>query len=201
VAESLCGHASYYANLVQVERFDRDDIAVHAAYERLRLAIESTRAALASQSPRVDPTRSESGQEQGHGLAPVEAREIAAEDPSLIYLSHLDSLPASAEYAYARRCARNVIAAYGEAEGARATSPPFTATADVRETSQELIDAIFEVSGRNEDHAVRIWDGDASPAELLAVWEIVTENGMREPSDYVWGTAGSRWWASRQGAK
>jgi len=43
----IAGAAVDYAKLLQVENFDRNDIAVHRAYERLRLAIEAARAAIA----------------------------------------------------------------------------------------------------------------------------------------------------------
>lgn len=33
--------AADYAKLIQVENFDRNDIAVHGAYERLRVAIDA----------------------------------------------------------------------------------------------------------------------------------------------------------------
>lgn len=72
----------------------------------------------------------------------------------------------------------------------------FTATADSRETSQEIIDAIWYVSGKTEAEAVRVWE-DPRNEELTAIWEIVTSNGVRKSSDYVWGANGSRWYETR----
>jgi hypothetical protein len=69
----------------------------------------------------------------------------------------------------------------------------FTATADSRETSQEIIDAIWEVSGKNEAEAVRVWESPREE-EVGAIWEIVTKNGLRKATDYCWGTNGSRWY-------
>lgn len=43
----LAEAAEDYARLIQVEQFDRNDIAVHRAYERLRTAITASRAAIA----------------------------------------------------------------------------------------------------------------------------------------------------------
>lgn len=69
----------------------------------------------------------------------------------------------------------------------------FTATADSRETSPEIMEAIWTVSGKNEAEAVRVWE-DPSEEEVTAIWEIVTSNGVRKSSDYTWGANGSRWY-------
>jgi hypothetical protein len=61
-----------------------------------------------------------------------------------------------------------------------------------RETSQEIIAAIFSVAQRDDVNAERIWS-EPTPAELLAVWEIVTKNGLRAAADYCWGAAGYQW--------
>lgn len=61
-----------------------------------------------------------------------------------------------------------------------------------RETSPELMSAILKVANGDETEAERIWE-DATDAELVAVIEIVTNNGMHETTDFVWGVAGSDW--------
>lgn len=68
----------------------------------------------------------------------------------------------------------------------------FTESAASRETSPELMDAILEVGG-DEAQAVRIWEDGPTHAELDALIEIVTKNGMYETTDFVWGEAGEHW--------
>lgn len=68
----------------------------------------------------------------------------------------------------------------------------FIETAASRETSTELMEAILKVANGDESEAERIWE-DASDAELVAIVEIVTNNGMYETTDFVWGSAGEAW--------
>lgn len=68
----------------------------------------------------------------------------------------------------------------------------FLKSADTRETSTEIINAIWTVSGRNETAASRIWDAPES-GELVAIWEIVTKNGLIDDSTFFWGAAGNQW--------
>ena len=68
----------------------------------------------------------------------------------------------------------------------------FLETADSRETSIELMASILAVADGNEAQAVRIWE-DPSEAEMLAIWERVTQNGFHDASEYCWGAEGSKW--------
>ena len=71
----------------------------------------------------------------------------------------------------------------------------FLATAASRETSVTVMNAIYSVAGSNDERAVRIWAAPTEP-EAIAIWEIVTNNGMVDASDYCWGAAGSTWAAA-----
>lgn len=68
----------------------------------------------------------------------------------------------------------------------------FLKSADSRETSAELMEAILFVAGGNEARAVRIWE-DPSERELVNIWERVTKNGLIDASEFCWGAEGSRW--------
>jgi len=68
----------------------------------------------------------------------------------------------------------------------------FIESGDSRETSREIIEAIWFVSSQNEQEAVRIWE-DPTEAEALAIWKRVTKNGLVLSSDFCWGEAGSGW--------
>lgn len=70
----------------------------------------------------------------------------------------------------------------------------FISTADSRETSVEIMEAILAVAG-SQSAAVRVWD-EPTYEETLAVWERVTKNGLRDSTDYCWGAAGSAWAAA-----
>lgn len=73
------------------------------------------------------------------------------------------------------------------------TTTKFIDTADSRETSTEIMEAIWYVSGRNEAEAVRVWEAPTEE-EVTAIWERVTSNGVRQASEYCWGAAGSAWY-------
>ena len=68
----------------------------------------------------------------------------------------------------------------------------FSHSGDSRETSQEIIDAIWSISDRTDVDAERIWT-EPEPNEMLAIWEIVTGNGLRATTDYCWGASGGAW--------
>ena len=68
----------------------------------------------------------------------------------------------------------------------------FINTAASRETSAELMDAIFRVADENESRAMVIWDCPTDE-QMTAIIEIVTKNGMYETTDFVWGEAGAEW--------
>lgn len=75
----------------------------------------------------------------------------------------------------------------------------FIATADSRETSKEIMRAIAFFA-QNTEEAEALWNGDGfgeicHPSDM---WEHVTKNGLRDASDYSWGTAGKNWWAHIQ---
>jgi hypothetical protein len=67
----------------------------------------------------------------------------------------------------------------------------FINTAESRETSPEIMEAIMYVAG-NDAEAVRVWEEPTEP-EMLAIWERVTKNGNLDASDFCWGAEGSRW--------
>lgn len=71
----------------------------------------------------------------------------------------------------------------------------FIATADSRETSKEVMEAIAFFA-RDKAEADALWEGDGfgvvcHPTDL---WEHVTCNGLRDATDYAWGAAGTKWW-------
>jgi hypothetical protein len=68
----------------------------------------------------------------------------------------------------------------------------FLASADSRETDAEVMQAILKVAGGNATEAVRVWEDPTNP-EMIAVWEIVTANGLRPATDYAWGASGTQW--------
>lgn len=72
-----------------------------------------------------------------------------------------------------------------------AAAEQFIATANSRETSPEVMEAIA-VLARDESEAARIWE-EPTEAEALAIWERVTKNGLLASSDFVWGAAGAGW--------
>ena len=67
----------------------------------------------------------------------------------------------------------------------------FITTADSRETSAEIMEAILVVAG-SDAASVRVWE-EPTYEEALAVWERVTNNGLIPSADYCWGASGSRW--------
>jgi hypothetical protein len=67
----------------------------------------------------------------------------------------------------------------------------FTNTGKSRETSKEIMEAISFLATSYEE-AERIW-ATPTPEELIAIWERVTKNGLKEPEAYRWGDAGTRW--------
>lgn len=70
------------------------------------------------------------------------------------------------------------------------THEDWIAEGDSRETSQELMEAIWDVAGKSYDEAVRIWEtGD----HLSNVWEIVTKNGLIPDAEFCWGASGCNW--------
>lgn len=68
----------------------------------------------------------------------------------------------------------------------------FLDTANSRETSDEIMEAILFVAGRSETEAARVWDSPTE-AEQLAIWERVTNNGLVPADNFCWGASGSNW--------
>ena len=68
----------------------------------------------------------------------------------------------------------------------------FLRSGDSRETSQEIINAIWSLSRGDEVESERIWT-EPDPEELLAIWEIVTGNGLHAAAEYCWGASGYQW--------
>lgn len=71
----------------------------------------------------------------------------------------------------------------------------FVASGPSRETSPEIMEAIVFFA-RSEAEAEALWEGDGfgrvcHPTDL---WEHVTNNGLRDPEEFVWGVTGSNWW-------
>ena len=73
----------------------------------------------------------------------------------------------------------------------------FIETGDSRETSKEIMEAIVFVAGGDSAEAVRIWE-EPTEAELLAIWERVTQNGLHDASEFCWGCEGSKWADSKK---
>jgi len=69
----------------------------------------------------------------------------------------------------------------------------FIETANSRETSPEIMEAILAVAGGDEKRAKMIWEDGGSEEELIAIWERVTNNGLHDATDFFWGSEGSRW--------
>jgi len=68
----------------------------------------------------------------------------------------------------------------------------FIDTANARETSPEIMEAIWWLSRGDEDFANGVWEAP-TPDEFTAIWERVTMNGQRDATDFVWGALGSDW--------
>lgn len=69
----------------------------------------------------------------------------------------------------------------------------FIQTANARETSIELMEAIFKVANGCETAAEFIWEMGATEDELRTIVEMVTKNGMYETTEFCWGVSGYNW--------
>ena len=69
----------------------------------------------------------------------------------------------------------------------------FLSSGDSRETSPELMDAIYCVAGRDDTRAVDMWENGVTDCELAAIIERVTHNGLFETADFCWGEMGNDW--------
>ena len=70
--------------------------------------------------------------------------------------------------------------------------PAFLDSADSRETSIELMEAILKVAGDNKVEAASIWE-DPTEEQKIAIWEVATKNGLIDASDFCWGESGDSW--------
>lgn len=89
-------------------------------------------------------------------------------------------------------------------EDCAASTPPaeasvdsWDASADSRETSRAIMDAIWDLAADAAD-AERIW-ADPTDAEVREIVRQVQTAG-HNPADLCWGTAGSQW-APREGER
>jgi hypothetical protein len=75
------------------------------------------------------------------------------------------------------------------------------AQSDSRETSTEILAAIFAVAENKEEETLNaIWDDPEHYDVLVTIYEIVTQNGLNDPTDFFWGANGSRWADKSNGA-
>ena len=73
----------------------------------------------------------------------------------------------------------------------------FIASADSRETSPEIMEAIAFFA-RDLAEAEALWNGNGfgHVCHELDMWERVTKNGLHVSTDFVWGAAGTGWWSA-----
>lgn len=69
----------------------------------------------------------------------------------------------------------------------------FLETAESRETSPELMEAILAVAGGDEAEAERIWTDGPDAEELALIVARVTKDGLIPATEFCWGASGSRW--------
>jgi hypothetical protein len=70
----------------------------------------------------------------------------------------------------------------------------FIATADSRETSREILEAIaFFAADLAEAEALWAGDGFGVVCQVSDLWEQVTQNGLRDATEFFWGAAGRNW--------
>lgn len=62
----------------------------------------------------------------------------------------------------------------------------FINSAESRETSIKLMEAILKVAGGDEKAACEIWKEGATGRELGAIIELVTGNGQRDTTEFCW---------------
>jgi len=75
---------------------------------------------------------------------------------------------------------------------------PWLAQSDSRETSPEIMAAIFAVAENKEAETLNaIWEDPEHYDVLVTIYEIVTQNGLNDPTDFFWGASGSSWADSR----
>ena len=67
----------------------------------------------------------------------------------------------------------------------------FINSGDARETSSEIMEAISFLSNGDIAIAERIW-ADPTDAEMLAIYERATKNGLLSTDNWYWGAASNR---------
>ena len=70
-------------------------------------------------------------------------------------------------------------------------SNSFLDSHDARDTSKEIMTAIYDLAHHSDHAAEQIWE-DPTHSQLMAVQKAVTRNGKR-PTDFFWGAAGKHW--------
>lgn len=68
----------------------------------------------------------------------------------------------------------------------------FIESAESRETSPELMEAIFEVAGGDEELAEQIWENGATRSQRDQIISIVTADGS-STEDFNWGAEEDHW--------
>lgn len=62
----------------------------------------------------------------------------------------------------------------------------FLRSGESRETSPEVMEAIYEQACGSYQSPERIWEAPTQP-ECVAIWEMVTKNGLLDDHDFYWG--------------
>lgn len=68
----------------------------------------------------------------------------------------------------------------------------FIDTAESRETSRELMEAIYAVAGYNDELAERIWEEGPNTEQLFGIVGLLARHNT-SPDDFVWGASGTDW--------
>ena len=69
----------------------------------------------------------------------------------------------------------------------------FLSSGDSRETSPELMEAIYFVAGCDNKRAADMWAHGVTDGELVSIVERVTHNGLHDTTEFFWGGLGSDW--------
>lgn len=68
----------------------------------------------------------------------------------------------------------------------------FLQSGAARETSDEILDAIYWLARGNSDEAARIWEAPTVD-EFTCLWERITKNGLVDSREFHWGASGANW--------
>jgi hypothetical protein len=72
-------------------------------------------------------------------------------------------------------------------------SESFLSSGHARETSPELMEAIYCVAGRDDTRAVDMWENGVTDDELATIIKRVTHNGLHDTTEFCWGELGNDW--------